>query len=633
MGGMTTTTTSAGGDARAEALPRAGAARGSESGRAPQRAPHQRGRAASAAPACRPGDPGFEERYRAIDARDTRFDGQFFTAVASTGIYCRPSCPARTPKRENVSFYLTSAAAHEAGYRACKRCLPEATPGSPEWDLRRDAAGRAMRLVGDGVVDREGVDGLARRLGYTSRHLGRILVAELGASPLALARARRAQTARSLLVGTDLPIADVAFAAGFGSVRQFNETVQDVFDASPSRLRAAAQRGARSRSDGPAPTTRTGATGTRTGAVQLAAAEARTEAGAGADALVRLEVDLPVRQPFDAPGVLAFLAPRAIAGVDVAETLDDGRLRYARTLSLPHGPGAVDVLAAPAERGRWRLRARLELASLADVATAVSRIRRLFDLDADPDAVDDALSRDPALAPLVASAPGMRVPGAVDPHELVVRALVGQQISVAAARTHLGRLVSIAGTPYSSAFPGLTRLFPSAAQIAQHVPEPVDGETPDPARPLRLPARTVRTVIETARALRDGELAVHVGADPAELRERLVARPGIGEWTARYISMRVLGDPDAWLAGDVALVAGARALRLLPGPSAPPGSGTGGTARRARAAPADHRVLAERAAAWAPWRSYAAMHVWSAAAGAPATNETRKTNAPKGTRR
>ena len=534
--------------------------------------------AAPAAPHARwaPGDAGFEERYRAIDARDTRFDGQFVTAVSSTGIYCRPSCPARTPRREHVTFYRTSAAAHEAGYRACKRCLPEATPGTPEWDLRRDAVGRAMRLIGDGLLDRGGVDALAAELGYTSRHVHRMLVAELGAGPQALARARRAQTARALLVGTALPVTDVAFAAGFGSVRQFNDTIREVFAVRPSELRARARRTDAVDAAGPA------------GAV-----------GAAGAPQVRLDLALPVRQPFDARGVLGFLAVRAVAGVEVADLPDDGPLRYARTLTLPHGPAAVEVVATPDRRGGWRLAARLELASLADVGTAVSRVRRLLDLDADPAAVDAALSADPVLAPLVAAAPGTRVPGTVDPAELVVRAIVGQQISVAAARGHLGRLVAAAGTPYASTIPGLDRLFPTPKEVLAAVPAPVAGAEPDPGRPLRLPARQVGAVLAAAGALADGTLPAHVGADPADLRARLVALPGVGPWTAAYVAMRVLGDPDAWLSGDVALVAGAVAAGAL-GPGLP----------RAAA----HRALEGRAAAWSPWRSYAAVHLWRAAA-------------------
>ena len=523
----------------------------------------------SSHPVCVLGDPLFAERYAAIDARDTRFDGQFVTAVSSTGIYCRPSCPARTPKPAHTAFYRTSAAAHEAGYRACRRCLPEATPGTPEWDLRRDLTGRAMRLIADGVVDREGVDGLASRLGYTPRHVHRLLVAELGAGPTALARAQRAQTARTLLVGTDLTLAEVAFASGFGSVRQFNETVRRVFAARPSELRARAHR--RAARDG--------------------------QDVHGAQAQVRLVVDLPVRQPFDAPGVLGFLADRAVAGVEVATTDVDGTIRYARTLDLPRGPGAVEVVAVR-RQGRWEMRAHLELAALGDVAPAVARVRRLLDLDADPVAVDAALAEDPELRPLVEGRPGTRVPGAVDPHELVVRAIVGQQISVGAARTHLGRLAGRLGTPYRSAVPGLDRLFPTAEQVADGVPVPTEDGVLDPDRPLRLPRRSVRAVVETARALADGSLVADVGADAAALRAALLARPGIGPWTASYVAMRVLGDPDAWLPGDVALVAGARAVGLLE---------TGG------ASAAAHRALAGRASVWAPWRSYAVVHLWRAA--------------------
>lgn len=524
---------------------------------------------------CSMSNPVFAERYRAIDARDTRFDGQFFTAVTSTGIYCRPSCPARKPKPQNVAFYLTSAAAHEAGFRACKRCLPEAAPGSPEWDLRRDLAGRAMRLIVDGVVDREGVEGLAARLGYSSRHVHRILVGELGAGPRALARARRAQTARSLLVGTDLRLANVAFAAGFGSVRQFNDTILEVFAAPPGELRA------RSRKDAIAPAVVTKLT---------------TETSGGAP--VRLSLALPVRQPFDAPGLLRFLAARAISGVEAAEVPDAGPLRYARTLALPHGPGAVEVTATQTTGSKWYLQVQLELSSLVDVATAVARMRRMLDLDADPVAVDTALMSDPDLAPAVASTPGIRVPGAVDPHELVVRAIVGQQISVAAARTHLTRLTAMLGTRYTSSFAGLDRLFPRPDQIAAGVPEPIPGEPLDPDRLLKLPSQSVRTVVATARALANGELTVDVGADPESLREQLVTRSGIGPWTAAYIAMRVLGDPDAWLAGDVALVAGATTVGALdPGLSKP----------------AAHRALRDHAATWAPWRSYATMHLWQAA--------------------
>ena len=500
------------------------------------------------------GDPGFAERYRAIDGRDARFDGQFFTAVLSTGIYCRPSCPARTPKPANVRFYATSAAAHEAGFRACKRCLPEAAPGTPEWNLRQSVASRAMRLIADGVVDREGVQGLADRLGFTTRHVQRMLVAELGAGPVALARARRAQSARALLVGSDLPIAQVAFAAGFGSVRQCNDTVRAIFGVTPGELRTRARRASR-------------------------------------PATAALTVDLPVRHPYDAPGVFGFLAARVVAGVERAELADD-RLVYARTLSLPQGAGAAEVTAVPGAAG-WRLTAQLELASPADAAPAVTRIRRLFDLDADPVAVDAALSEDAALAASVAAVPGIRLPGAVDAHEMIVRAMVGQQISVVAAHGHLSRLAAEIGEPYEGRFEGLTRLFPSAQRIAR-----LDADTLDADRPLRLPRAQTAAIVAVCAALAEGDLDVHVGLSAAELRSRLTQQPRIGEWTAQYVAMRVLGDPDAWLLGDVALLAGARSLGLL----------DAGLSKAAQ-----HAQLAARAERWAPWRAYAAMHVWQAA--------------------
>lgn len=526
---------------------------------------------ASTSTATATSDPVFAERYRAIASRDRRFDGQFVTAVRTTGIYCRPSCPARTPRPENVTFYLTSAAAHEAGYRACKRCLPEAVPGTPSWDLGHDLAARAMRLVGDGVVDREGVDGLATRLGYTPRHVHRVLVAELGAGPVALARALRAQTARALLTGTDLRLADVAFAAGFGSVRQFNDTVAEVFDTTPGELRRRARPAARAAAAPPA-------------VGDAPPAEGPDARAAG------LDLVLPLREPYDARGVFAFLAARAVTGVEVVDTSDPTHLSYARTIALPHGPGAFRATygplpdgdgparRSPGVAGSPRFRVELELTSVADLPAAIARVRRLFDLDADPHAVDAALATDSALAGPVASTPGVRVPGAVDGAEVLVRALVGQQISVAAARTHLSRLAEALGTPFASRF-GPTRLFPSPENIA------VDG-----AAHLRGPARRTAAILGAARALADGDLAVSPADDPTALRAALEALPGVGPWTSGYVAMRVLHDPDVLLDGDLALRAGARALGL----------------------PDDRRALVAHAERWAPWRSYAAMHLWRA---------------------
>ncbi len=546
--------------------------------------------------ACVDGDPGFPERYRAISARDTRFDGQFFTGVKTTGIYCRPSCPALTPKPRNVVFFLTSAAAHEAGFRACRRCLPDAVPGTPEWNLRRDIAARAMRLILDGVVDRAGVPSLAAALGFTPRHLTRLLTAELGAGPLSLARAHRAQTARTLATETDLPFAAVAFAAGFTSVRQFNDTVRTVFDATPSELRARRRHRAPStpgHPDGP-------------GVV--------TSATASSD--IRLTVDLPVRSPFDAAGMFAFLSARAITGVETADLTDPSRLRYARTLALPRGPAVAEVVAtaqptvpvsAPARASEprpepppeprtgpalnpcvdWAIRAHLTLTSLADAPTAIARLRRMLDLDADPHAADAVLSSDPLLEPLVAAAPGARLPGSVDAHELAVRAVIGQQISVAAAGTHLGRLVAQAGTPVQTGVPGLSALFPSAERIADAV-VPVPAGTPlDPDRPLRLPRRSLTAIHDLATELAEGSLDLHLGMDPSDMRSALMSRRGIGPWTAAYITMRVLGDPDVWLPGDAALRAAARTLGC------------------------EHDLDA-RSAQWAPWRSYAVIRLWRA---------------------
>jgi len=513
----------------------------------------------------------FDERYRAIDARDQRFDGQFVTAVRSTGIYCRPSCPARTPKPENVTFYPTSAAAHEAGYRACKRCLPEAAPGSPEWNLRGDVAGRAMRLIADGVVEREGVGGLASRLGYSSRHLTRLLTGELGAGPLALARAQRAHTARMLLVATDLPAADVAFSAGFASVRQFNDTVREVFGMPPLELRARR------------PLT-SGASAASTGR-RGAAAAGTPGTDAAANAPGAIDLVLPHRGPFDAAGLFAWMAARAVAGAEAA-TPDS----FARTLRLPGGPAwfALHVDGA----GRVRLRAKLT--HLRDLPVLVARTRRLFDLDADPFAVAAALAAHPALAPRVAAIPGIRVPGAVDPHEMLMRAMIGQQITVAAATTALSALTDALGERVAG-FDGLDRLFPTMEAIAEHG-----------ADVLRGPAARIRAITAAAAALADGSLVLTSGDDGAEQRAALLARPGIGPWTADYVRMRVLGDPDITLTGDVAVRAGAAAVGL----------------------PADPRGFEAWAAHAAPWRSYLTAHLWRAVPPRAAAAPSRTAAAP-----
>ncbi|MGN6799604.1 MAG: AlkA N-terminal domain-containing protein, partial [Gaiellaceae bacterium] len=447
--------------------------------------------------------PDDETCYRAVLGRDARFDGWFFTAVHTTGIYCRPSCPAITPKRRNVSFFASAAAAQRAGFRACKRCRPDASPGSPEWDARGDLAGRALRLIADGVVDRDGVPGLARRLGYSERQVNRTLVAEVGAGPIALARAQRAQPARVLLETTDLSSADVAFAAGFSSVRQFNDTVQEVFATTPTSLRAQRGRGV------------------------------TVEPGT-------ISLRLPYRVPMDVGATLDFLGQRAIAGV---ESYADGT--FSRVLRAPCGP-ALDTLSA----GDGAIACRLRLSDQRDLVAVVARVRRLLDLDADPEAVDALLGNDPDLAPLVRKHPGLRSPGAVDGFEMAVRAVVGQQVSVAGARTVLGRLVAERGTPAFDGEPWL--LFPA----------PEDLVDVDPLS-LPMPRARGRSLAGIAAAMTgDDPLVLDPGADRDEVRARLLALPGVGPWTADYLRMRAVSDPDVLLDTDLGVRASATALGI-----------------------------------------------------------------------
>ena len=483
----------------------------------------------------------FERCYRAVQGKDARFDGWFVTAVTSTGIYCRPSCPALTPKRANVRFHPTAAAAQLAGFRACKRCRPDAAPGSPEWNVRADVVGRAMRLIADGVVDRDGVHGLAARVGYSERHLHRLLRAEVGAGPLALARAQRAQTARVLVETTALPFSQVAFGAGFASIRQFNDTVREVFAATPTELRQA--------------TRRRGGTATAGG-----------HEGAGATGVVALR--LPVRQPFDGDALLAFLGRRAVAGVE-----ERAGGTYRRTLRLPHGSAVVELAPRPDH-----VACRIRLTDLRDLTQAVQRSRRLLDLDADPVAVGAVLGSDPLLAPLVAKAPGLRSPGHVDGAELALRAVLGQQISLGAASTHTARLIAAAGTPLPVPDGGLTHLFPQPAAVAEL----------DDAR-LAMPDSRRRTLRNLARLLADGTITIDPGTDCADLEQQLIALDGVGPWTAAYVALRGLGDPDVFLPSDLGV---RRALEQL-------------------GRPGDARSAATRAESWRPWRSYALHHLWA----------------------
>ncbi|MET8752765.1 AlkA N-terminal domain-containing protein [Streptomyces sp. NPDC004667] len=471
---------------------------------------------------------------RAVQSKDARFDGWFFTAVRTTGIYCRPSCPAVPPKVENMSFLPSAAACQQAGYRACKRCRPDTSPGSPEWNARADAVARAMRLIQDGVVDREGVTGLATRLGYSTRQVERQLGAELGAGPLALARAQRAQTARLLIETSGLPMGDVAFAAGFASIRNFNETVREVFALTPGELRARAARAGRSEPRVP-------------GTISLR---------------------LPYRAPLNPDNLFGHLAATAVPGV---EEWRDGA--YRRTLRLPYGTGVVALTPGPEHIG-----CRLALTDLRDLTIAISRCRWMLDLDADPEAVDDQLRTDPLLAPLVEKAPGRRVPRTVDAAEFAVRAVLGQQVSTAAARTHAARLVSAYGEPVEDPQGGLTHLFPAPEALAG-----LDPET------LSMPRSRRTTLTTLVAALADGSLPLGIDSDWEAARAALNALPGFGPWTTEIIAMRALGDPDAFLPSDLGVRRAAQGLGL---PSTP-------------------AALTGRAAGWRPWRAYAVQYLWA----------------------
>ena len=446
----------------------------------------------------------FNACYRAVSSRDARFDGWFYTAVRTTGIYCRPSCPAITPKARNVEFHRSAAAAQAAGFRACKRCRPDASPGSPEWNTRSDVVARAMRLIRDGLVDRAGVAGLAGELGYTQRHVTRLMTQELGAGPLAIARTHRARTARILLESTDLNAADIAFAAGFNSVRQFNQTVQEVYATSPRQLRG-------------------DHTGTETITLRLA-----------------------TRQPFAGDVLLRFLGERAIPGVESW----DGHT-FTRGLRLPHATGHASVVT---ESDHVRLT--LSLEDLRDLTSAVARMRRMLDLDADPVAVAATLA--PTLP--VDRIPGLRSPAAFDPQETAIRAVLGQQISVAAARTAAGRLAA-----------GGDGLFPTSAELAALDPES-----------LPMPKRRAHTLVELATRLASGQIHLDPGADWDEAERDLLGIPGIGPWTAKYIRMRALGDPDVSLPSDLGI-----------------------------AKAAAHWGLDADDARWKPWRSYAMHYLWN----------------------
>jgi AraC family transcriptional regulator of adaptative response / DNA-3-methyladenine glycosylase II len=479
--------------------------------------------------------------YRALRTRDARFDGRFFVAVRTTGVFCRPICPARCPKPENVDFYPSAAAAHEAGFRPCLRCRPECSPDLAGARGSSRTVSRALALIAEGALDGDGagVDALADRLGMGERQLRRLFEKHLGASPIAVAQTRRVLLAKQLLHETRMRMVDVAFAAGFGSLRRFNATFQRLYGRPPSRLR-------------------------------------REASGSGAARPGRSGITLTLghASPYDWPAMIAFLAERSLPGL---EAVEPGR--YRRTIELGACQGTVEVAPVP---GRAALAATLDFADVRALPAIIARIRSLFDLGSDVAAITAQLAEDPGLEPFVAARPGLRVPGAWDPFELAVRAVLGQQITVAAARQLAGRLVAAYGAPLASPADGRLRfVFPRPERLATaEVSELAALGMP------RARAAAVRGLAAAAAA--DPGLFDREGDLDAKLA-RLRALPGIGEWTAHTIAMRALREPDAFPAGDLAI------RRALGAPGPPVREG---------------EALA-RAERWRPWRAYAAQHLWA----------------------
>ncbi len=486
-----------------------------------------------------------EACYRAILTRDARFDGRIFVAVHTTGIYCRPICPARTPKRENVTFYPTASAAQEAGFRPCLRCRPEISPDLAAWRGTSNTVSRALALIAEGALDGEAVDALAERLGIGERQLRRLFRQHLGASPIAVAQTRRVLFAKQLITETTMPMVEVALAAGFSSIRRFNTMFHTLYQRPPRELR------------------RSSIVGERTGAEGIT-------------------LILPYAPPYDWDAMIGFLAARAIEGIEAV----DGNKRYRRSIALDSARGVISVEPNERERG---LRVTIRFPRVASLATIVRRVQRVFDLGADPLAISECLARDPLLAPLVARRPGLREPGAWDGFEVAVRAMLGQQITVRAALRLAAKLVAAYGEPLRAGYgDGLTHTFPAPERMAQA-----------DLRSLGMPA---------ARAEALSSVAGVAAADPSLFRltqtledaiAKLRSLRGIGEWTAQYIAMRVLGEPDAFPAADIGLM---RALT-------PPGGSR----------PSASDVLA-RAEVWRPWRAYAARHLWTADAEAQKAN-------------
>jgi len=483
---------------------------------------------------------------KAILSRDGRFAGRFFVGVATTGVYCRPGCPAPLPKPKNMRFYAYAAAAEDAGFRPCRRCRPETAPGSPVWDGTSATVSRALKRIFDGD-GHESVEALAERLGLGSRHLRRLFAEHVGASPASLQRTHRVHFARRLLDETSLPVTEVAFAAGFESVRRFNDAIRATFHRAPRELR------------------------------KQTATDDRPRAG---DAL---RLKLPVRLPFEASSLFAFLAERALPGVETVHGLT-----YARTVEHRGRSGTLSV---SYENGGNFLDLSVRLAPGPDLLDLVHRAGRIFDIDADPLAIADVLRRDRLLAPLVKASPGLRVPGAWDPFELAVRAILGQQVSVRGARTLAGRLVAAFGRPLpGGGTDGLTHLFPSPAALAAA-----------DLSPIGLPRARAAAIRAFAAAVHSKAIELAAPRGIEDFEQRLSKIPGIGPWTAQYVALRAFGEPDAFPAGDLGLRRALEAAR----------------------APADAASLTKRAQAWSPFRAYATLHLWNSLGASPVKKEKR----------
>jgi AraC family transcriptional regulator of adaptative response / DNA-3-methyladenine glycosylase II len=471
--------------------------------------------------------------YRALRARDARFDGRFFVAVSSTRIYCRPVCTVKPPRRENCRFYPSHAAAESAGYRPCLRCRPELAPGNASVDATSRLAQAAASLIEDRALDEDGLEAIAARLGITDRHLRRAFGSEFGVSPVAFAQTQRLLLAKRLLTDTALPVTEVAFASGFGSLRRFNALFRERYRLQPSQLR-------------------------------------RHMKASGAGAADALQFELAYRPPYDWPAVSGFLAARAIAGV---EAVEQGRYRRAVRVDVDGKPACGWIEIAPSPR-KPALRVAVSASLAKALPPVLSRVKALLDLACNPAEV--AL----ALGELARPRPGLRVPGAFEGFEVAVRAIVGQQVSVAAARAVAGRIAAACGEAVATPFGAIERTFPSAQAIA-------DLPYGSIAR-LGMPGARAKTIVGLARAIADGKLELLPNADVEATLEKLRALPGVGEWTAQYIAMRALAWPDAFPHTDLGVM---RAL----GERNP------------------KRVL-ERAEAWRPWRAYAVMHLWNSTA-------------------